>query len=159
MNPIEPSRELRAVRSSTALWLLARIPRHFLNPEPRQLRQFLVALGLVAGVASACLLRRGVLAAGIVLGVLAALALVLAWLNPRVARWPFAVTCMITWPMGCVLGFMASALVFYGVVTPIGLLLRLWKRDRLRLAPPAENDSLWTMRTMEPNPNSYLRQF
>lgn len=160
MNPTEssPCRQ-RTEGRLTGLPLLTRMPRRFFNPEVRQLRQFLVALGLVAGAASVWLLRRGGLAAGAVLGVLAVSALVFAWLNPRVAKWPFAVACMISWPVGCVLGFLASALVYHGVVTPIGLFLRLRKRDRLRLAPPAENDSLWTKRTAEPDPNSYLRQF
>jgi len=48
-------------------------------------------------------------------------------------------------------------LIFYGIVTPIGIILRLTGHDPLQINAPLGN-SLWKSPTGKIGPASYLRQ-
>jgi hypothetical protein len=51
------------------------------------------------------------------------------------------------------------ALVFYGLFTPVGFLLRLCGRDPLTLQRPAGRKSYWMPKAEARDARSYLRQF
>jgi hypothetical protein len=54
----------------------------------------------------------------------------------------------------------ALAILFYGVVTPTGLLMRLFGKDTLRLRPDKNAASYWIERTPPgPEPDSLKNQF
>ena len=61
-------------------------------------------------------------------------------------------------PIGWVVSHLALAIVFYGVVTPLGLVMRLFGRDKLerRIDPKAK--TYWTERPADTDPSRYLRQ-
>jgi polyferredoxin len=60
-----------------------------------------------------------------------ALALVTAGTGSRVGRPVYLAWMGFAWLVGTVLGTLALALVFYGVVTPLALVARAMGRDRL----------------------------
>lgn len=130
-----------------------------LNPTVRQLRQFAAAwaaffgtLGIVQLLAQ----RRPGL--GFSLCALACLGVV-GLLRPRLVRWLYIGSAVVTYPIGWVISHVVLAAVFYLVLTPIALVLRLARRDVLKLRDNPEHDTLWTERRSAPEPDRYLRQF
>lgn len=63
-----------------------------------------------------------------------------------------------TYPITWAVGIALLSIVFYGVLTPLGLLLRLAGYDsmQLRLKP---SESLWADRIDTPTKTHYLRQY
>jgi hypothetical protein len=50
-------------------------------------------------------------------------------------------------------------LIFFVIITPIGLLMRLFGKDPLKLRPSATDLSYWIERTPGPSPRSMKQQF
>lgn len=88
-------------------------------------------LGLIAGLASAAL--PGTLGAGVYK----------AWM-------------CVAFAIGSVVSPLLLGLLFYGILTPMGLVMRLIGRDALRLKRPA-TDSYWTPLTI-PDDKSYFER-
>ena len=80
----------------------------------------------------------------------------LVW--PRLT-WPFFVGSMIlTTPVRWVVSWFALAVLYYGVLTPLGVLFKLVARDPLCRRFEPERDSYWVVRST-PEVSSYLRSF
>jgi hypothetical protein len=75
----------------------------------------------------------------------------------RVARWLFVGLSYLTFPIGFVVSYVALALVYYVVVTPIALMLRARGRDLLRLRRTPE--TMWTPRPSRTGPERHFRQY
>ena len=128
-------------------------------PSPQQLRWFglllllfCVAVGALLGVRLASL----ELAAG-----LAGLGLALAALYyaVRPLRLPMYLAWMrVTRPLGVAFSVLLLGVIYFLVVTPIGLAARLFGRDALgrRFDPAAQ--SYWTRHSRSAEPGRYLRQ-
>lgn len=119
------------------------------NPDSRKLRWFGLLCLAVLGVAGG---RRGIpwlIAVG-------GAAAVAGWLRPALLRPVFVGASIATFPIGWLISRLILAAVFFGVVTPIGILLRISGRDRLALrrTPPR-----WIERAPRDDPRSYVRQF
>jgi len=122
-----------------------------LNPDRRRLRQF-------AG-ASVVFLCVWAWTAAWTLAVAALVVGIAGVFTPQLLR-PFYVAAMVlTYPIGWVVSRAALCLLYYGLVTPTGWILRLLRRDRLRLKRPSAGASYWTPRSVEGKPERYLRQF
>lgn len=66
-------------------------------------------------------------------------------LTGSLVAWPFYYAWMgFVFVVGTCIGIAALTLVYYGVVTPMGLLARAFGRDRLRRKPPQKPGSLWS---------------
>ena len=63
-------------------------------------------------------------------------------------------------PLGLADGmpFVVLALIFYGIVTPIGVVMRLFGRDKLTRRFDAEATSYWVAHDPGGEPARYLRQ-
>ena len=132
-----------------------------LRPSLRQLRQFAGLVVPLVGLLVVALLvgqfDRPVLAT--VLGV-ATLGLSVCGLVWPHMIWPvYAAWMVAAYPVGWVLGHVVMAVVFYLLVTPIGLLMRLFGRDPLarRFDPGAA--SYWKTRRQVDDRSRYFRQF
>ena len=66
---------------------------------------------------------------------------------------------LIAFPIGMVIGTLALVLVFYGVITPIGLVFRLIGRDPLHRRYDREASSYWIERRPRPAAKRYFQQF
>ena len=64
-----------------------------------------------------------------------------------------------TFPIGWVLSHLALAATYYLVLTPIGLLLRLFRGDPRDRAPDKSTVSYWTARRPQRDVKRYFRQF
>jgi hypothetical protein len=139
------------------------------RPDDRKLRQFgfiaLAGFGLLAllawtergpfafGLGEA----RAVVAAG--LAGLGALSLAFSLAFPR-GNWPAYVgLSVVAFPIGFVLSYVIMGTLFYAIIAPIGLVMRLFGRDPMNRAFLREAPTYW-VDAPPPRPReSYFRQF
>ena len=129
------------------------------QPSTRTLRQFAaVALVVLAGVAVVGQLRGGgalTLALPLGLGLAVGIA---GWLRPQALRLSFVLLSLAVYPLGFVVSHLILLVLFYGVVTPLGVLARLAGSDPLNLRPERTAVSFWRQRQRPRGKTSYLRQ-
>jgi hypothetical protein len=65
----------------------------------------------------------------------------------------------VAFPIGWVVSHLLLAAVFYLVITPLGLVMRLAGRDKLKLRFDQESKTYWTRRLPTPPASRYFRQF
>ena len=129
------------------------------NPERKQLRQF-AAIWFPAFCAMVGWLVgkktghwTGVEIAWTACGLIA----VVGFIHPPLIRPIFIGLILASFPIGWVVSHILLGFIFYGIVTPIGLILRMTGHDPLQLKPPP-GDSLWKNPTGKTDSGSYLRQ-
>jgi hypothetical protein len=105
------------------------------SPGPPSARPFLIlaATGLAAGL--------------------------LAWVAPSSARLPYLVWHAAAAAIGLIVSNAVVIFIFYGLVTPIGLLRRCFGADPLRLKRSSDRPTHWVSLPDPPAPDSYFRQF
>jgi hypothetical protein len=117
-----------------------------LKEEPKEWRKaaWMSALGL-ALLSSLLRWRRAlpVAAWGVVLCVLATVAMAAA-LRPRWFRGYYRCSAKLGFALSQMAGRIVLALLFFIVVTPLGLVLRMLGKDPLRLRRPAGAESYWS---------------
>ena len=79
-------------------------------------------------------------------------------MNPRLLRPVYQGWMALAFPIGWTVSRLALAVVFYVVLTPIGLAFRLIGRDRLDRRPGSDRSSFW-QRKPSSGLRSYFRQF
>ena len=128
------------------------------HPERRQLRVFGVAGAAVLVVTGAMVYPRQPTAAGLIWAV-AAVAGAFAIMRPGALRWVYVGSMLVTWPIGLVVSWVVLAVVFYGVVTPVGLVMRLCGRDALGRRFDRRATTYWVPRAPANDPERYFRQY
>lgn len=131
------------------------------DPSPRELRWFGLALlaffTILGGILRYHLgpnpWSRGLWIAGLVVTVL-------YYGIPPLRRPTFVAWSYLTYPLGWLLTQLVLLVVYYGVLTPIGLLRRLAGADPMQRKLEPDRDSYWERRR-EPraDPERYFRQF
>lgn len=130
------------------------------NPSPKDLKVFsllLIGFGAVVGVVvkyktdslTAALWIAGICAATGLAG--------LAF--PPFIRVVYVVWMTAVSPIGIVVSTLVLALTFYGVIWPIGAVMRLGGRDALKLRLDRNASTYWQKREQTTNPRRYFRQF
>ena len=76
---------------------------------------------------------------------------------PALIRPIFVGLILLTFPIGWVVSHLLLGLIFYGVVTPIGLIVRISGHDPLQLKKPSGN-SVWKTSVGKTDATRYLRQ-
>ena len=76
---------------------------------------------------------------------------------PALIRPIFVGLILLTFPIGWVVSHLLLGLIFYGVVTPIGLILRMSGHDPLQLKKPGGN-TVWKTSVGKTDATRYLRQ-
>ena len=115
-----------------------------LKEDPREWRKFSLSLALFIALWSGLALwKRGVVL-GAMLGLtLAILLALMALVFPRVLRQPYRFGMILGHLLGKVIGSILLTLVFFGVVTPLGFLLRTSGKDLLRLRRDSAAKTYW----------------
>ncbi len=83
---------------------------------------------------------------------------VLAALMRPLARGLYLGLTFLTYPIGWVLSHLILFLLFFAVVTPIGLAMRLFGKDPLAKGPDPTRSTYWIERTDPTDPERYFRQ-
>ena len=131
------------------------------NPTRRQLMQFgLIWLVFFAGAGAMMWLRARSPGAAIGLWAAAVVVPVVGRAWPRFMRLVFLGMSYLAWPIGFVVSHVVLAVVYYLVVTPIGLVLRLAGHDPMGKRFDPEATTYWHPREKETSdPARYFRQF
>jgi hypothetical protein len=130
------------------------------KPTPAKLRQFGFAGAAAAlAVAAMAMSRHGSSSRpALIWGVIAVLLLGIAIVRPALLRYAFVGLSLITFPIGWVVSFLLTAIIYFGAITPIALYFRACKRDRLHLRNEPR-ESYWQTRAEPPPARQYFRQF
>jgi len=91
--------------------------------------------------------------------ILSAVVITLYYLLPPLRKPIFIAWMGAVFPIGWVLSHVLLAVVFYLVVFPIGLLMRLFRHDALGRRLDPDSTSYWIKRETHTDPKKYFRQF
>lgn len=131
-----------------------------LNPSPRHLRQFGVIWLVFFGVLAALTWRRsGSWPASAAIGAVALVPPLAGMIWLPVLRWCYISLTILTFPIGFVLSHVVLAIVFYLVITPIGLIMRAAGRDPMSRPLDRAARSYWVRREPPADLKRYFRQF
>jgi hypothetical protein len=139
------------------------------NPPSRQLRQFgaicLLVFALLGGllyfrqtlfrIHFAAQTAHALAIALMLFGVACALTAILA---PAILRPLFVGLSLIGLPIGIVISFIVLAILFYGIIMPIGFVMRLIGRDTMQRKLRPELGSYWQTREPVTDNQRYFRQ-
>jgi hypothetical protein len=124
-----------------------------LHPSRRLLRQFSAILLLVGAV----VLWRTANWLGMLLGAGCAMAGIVGCVAPSLARPVYLGLAILTWPIGFLVRELMLVVLYFLVVTPLGVALRWFGRDRIRRRERAE--SYWHDITTTSRSNNPFRRY
>lgn len=132
------------------------------DPSRTQLRWFaalwLPLFGIMVG--GMLVWRAHALTAAQVVWGATAVATVLSLISPAIARWVFLGLSYASYPIGFVVSWVALTVLYFVVLTPIGVVMRLAGRDPLRLKADPRAETYWTPRRhRETDASRAFRQF
>lgn len=131
-----------------------------LDPTRQQLRMFgwlLLPFGALIGLIVFWQSTNAMLASATAGGI-AATGLVGLVVRPFLL-WVYRIWLMVTYPIGWVVSHLMVAIVFYLLISPIGIVMRFAGRDELRRSFDDECESYWTPRKEPEDNERYFRQF
>jgi hypothetical protein len=130
------------------------------NPTRKQLNQFgFIWLGflLFFGAVAWFKFHNPTVAKG--LWIAAVVVPVIGWAIPVFMRAVFVGMSYLAWPIGFVVSHVVLALVYYLVITPIGLMMRLFRYDPMKRGFDRSAASYWHVRENAAfDPKRYFRQ-
>ena len=131
-----------------------------LKPSERQLKQFGIAFLVAGGIVGGLLWwKLGPNLASKILWGVGPVACVVGLIAPRLLKPLFILLTVLAFPIGLVIGNVAMALTYYGIVTPIGLLFRLIGRDPMYRKLDPNTKTYWIERPPQVPAERYFRQF
>lgn len=130
------------------------------NPSSRQLRQFAGLLAVFSAMLAGVLhFRFGLtMAAAVAIGLGATVAAAGA-VFPTFMRVVYVAWMAAAFPIGWTISHLLLALIYYGMFTPIGLLMRLGGYDPMRRRFDRNAETYWIPRQQDDSPKRYFRQF
>ena len=130
------------------------------NPSKRELRQFaamvLAFFGVVGGV---ILYRGGSLTIPTVIWGVSGTVGVLGLIAPRAIKYIYVGWICAAFPIGWTISHLLLGVIFYGVITPIGLIMRLFGHDPMHRHFDPSVDTYWIERVPTEDQSHYFRQF
>ncbi|MFO7902215.1 MAG: SxtJ family membrane protein [Planctomycetota bacterium] len=130
------------------------------NPDRNELRLFACLQLVLFAVLTLVLFRAmfSVAVSSVILSVSAAIALLgiarPSWVRPVHRVWMMAVR-----PVGWMVSHLCMAMVYFLIVTPIGVSRRYLTGDSMRRAFEPDRESYWERRQTESTKSRYFRQF
>lgn len=128
------------------------------NPTGRQLVVFGLAWLVFCGILGLRLRLHGHRAAADATWILAAGVPLAGAVIPGLLRRVYLGLSYATYPLGLVVSFVFLAVVYYLVLTPIGLAIRLFRHDPLARRFDPKAGSYWNSRDTKKSVESYFRQ-
>jgi hypothetical protein len=84
---------------------------------------------------------------------------VISRLSPTLTKWAFIGLTLVGAPIGVVMGVIVLGIIFFGLLTPLGLAFRLAGRDPLRLRRDPNRTTNWQPHTQTQDLKRYFRPF
>jgi hypothetical protein len=130
------------------------------NPSIRQLKVFGFLWFFVFGIYGILAwLKTGISPKTVVLGITALLVPGLGFIWIEFLRKVYVFASYATYPIGATVSFITLAVIYYGVVTPVGLILRLIGYDPLKRRLDRSAGTYWLSRKTEKETKRYFQQF
>lgn len=131
------------------------------HPTKKQLNQFgFIWLGFITFFGAMAWFKFGNPTAASYLWVAAVVVPIIGWLVPAFMRLVFVGMSYAAWPIGFVVSHVVLALVYYLVMTPIGVLMRLFGYDPMARHSNQADSSFWVERIgSSRRTDAYFRQF
>lgn len=131
------------------------------NPSRRELQWFSgLLIPFCAAVAGLWWNRTGGATGPAILAICGSMVGLIGLAKPEAIRWLYLGWMIAVWPIGVAVSYGLLALIYWGVVTPIGLLLRLIGRDPMSKAFDRSANSYWIARPPDSSDTRrYFRQF
>jgi hypothetical protein len=130
------------------------------NPSRRQLAVFGLAWLIFFGVLGGIQWRRhGVNLDSAVEWIIAVIIPAAGLVWPEFLRFVYVFAIYATYPIGLVVSFFILVVIYYIVLTPIALILRLTGYDPMQHRFDYSAKSYWTSRKQEEKTNRYFQQF
>lgn len=131
-----------------------------LNPTPKALRQFAGAwlvFFLALGAFQYWGKSRPQL--GLALAAMAVAIGIAGLVRPALVRWIFVSWMVLVFPIGWVVSLLALLLMYYLVLTPVAVFMRLRGRDLLNRKPMPGRTTFWAAKETPRDVRSYFRQY
>jgi len=128
------------------------------RPSPRQLLVFALAWLAFAALLGFGQWRHERPGLACLIWSVGVLGFLLEFIWPEAVRLLYVGLSYATYPVGLAVSSLLLAALYYAVLTPIGLLLRLGRHDPLRRQLDPGAASYWQSRPPAPDPESYFRQ-
>ena len=127
---------------------------------PRQLRQFAGALIVFTLIfVLRVWWRQGTLGqVALALSGAALLCGVIGLIRPRRIQWLFKALMTLSWPLGVIVSEVMIAILYFLVVTPVALALRVLRQDRLSRAIDRQAPTYWIAHKRAEDQSRYFRQ-
>lgn len=131
-----------------------------LNPSRKELRVFAALFFVFFTVVAFVVYRRtdSATAAAIIAGAAAVIGMV-GLAAPAVVRPVYVVWMLAAFPIGWVLSHVMMAVIYYLVVTPVGLIMRTFGRDPMQRGFDRNATTYWIARPKTPESSRYFRQY
>lgn len=119
----------------------------------------MAALAFLAVVGWIVVRRTGSIPAGAAVAGVGLVCGALAFTVPQALRPLWVVLMVVNYPIGWVVTHVVMALIFYLVVTPVGVIMRLSGRDPIERGFDRTAKTYWKPRRTEHDPARYFRQY
>ncbi|HOX36601.1 MAG TPA: hypothetical protein PL033_01320 [Candidatus Brocadiia bacterium] len=131
------------------------------NPSKRQTRLIACAIlpGMLAIAGGVLALRSDSLQSAAPLWIVSAAISLTCLALPQIGWLLYLLFNCVTYPITWALSRLVPAILFYLVLTPFGVLLRLIGRDALKLKRDSDARSFWTPREQPDSMERYFKQF
>jgi hypothetical protein len=130
------------------------------NPARWQLNVFgLLWLIFFTGIGAVVLWRFELPVAAVVLWIVAVIVPAVGWAAPPVMRLVYLGMAYAAFPIGLVVSLLILLVVYYAVIAPIGLAMRLFGYDPMRRRSDRRATSYWVERENSGDIGRYFRQF
>ena len=130
------------------------------NPPRRQLRQFAVLfLIFIGGLGTVLYFKNKPLIVSEILWNLSWVVCLAGLIYPPLVRPVYVAMMAVALPIGFVISTILMVIIYYLILTPIGLVMRLFGYDPLRMRPAAGTVSLWIERPPVRDVRRYFRQY
>ena len=130
------------------------------DPPRRQLRQFAVLfLIFIGGLGTVLYFKDKPLIISEILWNLSWVVCLAGLIYPPLVRPVYVAMMAVALPIGFVVSTILMVIIYYLILTPIGLVMRLFGYDPLRMRPVAGTGSLWIERPPASDVRRYFRQY
>ena len=130
------------------------------NPPRNQLRQFAVLfLIFIGGLGTVLYFKGKPLIVSEILWNLSWVVCLAGVIYPPLVRPVYVVMMAVALPIGFVVSTILMLVIYYLIVTPIGLVMRLFGYDPMRMRPAAGTESFWIERPKASDVRRYFRQY